>query len=101
MRKCSRRDERSALFVGRYRRFRKWRTISYGLGGQHTKWIMSLSAIFEMAGRSAINLYMQVGGSSAIFEIVYGGTNKDERWNFAIFDTYGKLPLSKFNSIPT
>ena len=41
-----------------YRRFRKWRTSSYGLGGgggggqQHTKWIMGWSAIFKMADRS-------------------------------------------------
>ena len=54
------------------RQFRKWRTSSYRLGGQHTKWIMGRSAIFKMADRSTINLYAS-GGSSVIYEIVYRG----------------------------
>ena len=37
--------------VLRNRQFRKWRSSSYGLGGQHTKWIRSRSAIFKMADR--------------------------------------------------
>ena len=57
------------------RRFRKWRMSSYRLGGQHTKWIMSQSAIFKMADRSTINLYASGGGGgSAIYEIIYSVT---------------------------
>ena len=33
----------------------------WGGGGQHTKWIMSRSAIFKMADRSTINLYTSGG----------------------------------------
>ena len=43
------------------RRFRKWWTNSYELGGQHTKWIMSRSAIFKIPDWSTVNLYASRG----------------------------------------
>ena len=60
----------SLISIRSNRRFCNWRTNSYGLGGQHTKWIMSRSAIFKMADRSTINLYAS-GGPSAIYEIIW------------------------------